>query len=271
MVEYDISKDIFVDHGQVVLNSLVFGHTQYYTQYNQTLMYTIRHSGGSLIMFNLESLESQEINTTIPVNVSNTACIVSSEENVSLYIIGGYYSGKLNIVQTFQLDSKIWLSNVAGMNTARMYHSCLAEETTQRLYAVAGADETSIEYIESTNIESESWVTLNDELPVGLRDTRLVAMNGIIYVLGGRDNDGHHYDAVYTIDATTGEVSTHSDALPRPDLTGIAAIVVDDVIYGFGGRDDNNTRCDWWMTYGRPTAVETTEMFEFSHNIVSLH
>ena len=263
MVEYDILKDVFVDHGQVVLNSAVFGYSQYYIQYNQTMMYMLPippyYSGSPLIMFNLESLESQEIDTCpdCPVGVSYTACIVSSERNESLYIIGGHDgSYKLASVQTFQLDSQTWITNVADMNTARMFHSCLVEEVSQRFYAVGGTGEMSIEHIESIYIDSDSWVTLNDELPVGLRNTRLVAINRIIYVIGGWDVSANHYDAVYTIDAATGEVSTHSDALPRSDLTGMATIVVDDVIYGFGGRCYNNS-CDWWVTYGQPTMAPT--------------
>ena len=262
MVEYDILEDIFVDHGQFVLNYHVYGYSQYYTQYDQTTMYTIDFSGDYLIMFNLESLESQQMNTTIPVNVDSggLACIVSSEVKEALYIVGGHDdSSRLATVQTFQLDSQTWLTNVADMNAKRFYHGCLVEETTQRLYVVGGLWEKSIEYIDFTNIESESWVTLNDELPVNLHDTRLVAVNGIIYTIGGQDLSANEHDTMYTIDAATGNLSIHSDVLPTA-MTGIAAIVVDNVIYGFGGLDVNNVRANWWMTYGSaPTANPTSE------------
>ena len=271
VVEYDISKDTFVDRGQNLLLMFdvlgigsVHGMGQFYTQYDETTMYTIAETqeyGGTpfsvLLMFDLKSRDPGslgKISTTIPDNWERS-CIASSTMTASLYMTG--HHKYFPCAQVFDLNSQTW-RNIADMNVGREHHGCLVEETTQRLFAVGGPV-SSIEYIDTHNIDSNGWVMLDDELPIYfLFHPALVAVNGIMYTIGGMDVGGY-VDTVYTINAATGVVSTHSDSLPTA-LYGTAAVVVGDKIYAFGGGTDEEYNVDSWMTYAL-TASTPTNMF----------
>ena len=247
VVEYDISEDTFVDIGTNVLGPDVTGTGQYYTQYDATTMYTIDstcYACETLFTFNLKSLEFNTLSDLIPMDVGTGGCIASSTVTASLYINGGY---DRNTTQVFELNSQIW-HPIAEMKIGRYTHGCLVEQTTQRLYSVGGPV-SSIEYINTKNIGSNDWVMLDQKLPTALSYFHLVAVNGIMYTIGGRDVSGY-VDKIYSIDAATGVVTTHFDSLPTA-LYGTAAVVVDNTIYAFGGY--NGGKMDSWMTYALPT------------------
>eukprot|EP01083_Nonionella_stella_P303868 1053436_1 len=75
----------------------------------------------------------------------------------------------LQAVQVLLLSTKQWLSNVPFTQVSRASGCCIADETT--LYAIGGYgsgqpvyDVRSIEKIQTSNIQQQSWSYLSEEL-----------------------------------------------------------------------------------------------------------
>lgn len=142
----------------------------------------------------------QKVDTTVPVDGSYHECIASSEYTGSLYVVGGWNSGKLATVQVYDIDSSSWLSNVPSLNVARYMPSCIVEPMTQMLYVIGGGDTNSIERINVVDIESESW-TIMGYLPQISFQLRNTVADGIIYVTGQPQTS-----TVYTIDTVCNRI-----------------------------------------------------------------
>ncbi|PVX26216.1 MAG: hypothetical protein CW691_02085 [Candidatus Bathyarchaeum sp.] len=99
----------------------------------------------------------------------------------------------------------------------------------------------------------DSWVTL-EPLPTTRRDLRVATMNGKIYVIGGRNDDGY-LSTNEEYDPATNTWTTKTPMLtPRSDF-GIA--VVNDKIYCIGGIIDFD-----WSGYGKGILTAVNEVYD---------
>eukprot|EP01083_Nonionella_stella_P136532 415486_1 len=266
----EFNDGCFIDHGQNVLSSDTFGDAQYYTHVDHTL-YMINTDGTRLQTYNMKTKSFTSSWASLPVTVDRYGCLASDTNQ--LYIVGGEgYNEQTNggdpflqAVQVLSLSTKQWLSDVPFTQVSRASGCCIADETT--LYAIGGYgsgqpvyDVRSIEKIQTSNIQQQSWSYLSEELSSATYGHRCVFHNNLIYVIGGIVywNAFSGYDTVHIINPTTGSVSVSSDAFPFPDIREVAAITVKDVIYTFGGYDESVwTETNHWTQYSSIASLPT--------------
>ena len=269
MVKYDIVNDEFDDLGDDYLSSTLgnsdgeLSLSLYYTQINQTTIFTLNTDGDSINVYDLESLSYQKLDTTIPNDIkmysssSNSrvsACIASAEKPSSrLYIMGGGYgdtgSNYRDYLQIFDLDNGLWISNAPSMTTSRSIPGCIV--TTDILWVISGCYTDSVESINVIDIDVD--ITTAKWYEVGSLDSviasaAVTAVDELIFVIGGDTSCGDtssRSNAVYTIDTVTNAVSTYTDSLPSA-MIGIGVLQIDHTIYGFGGYDESQR--DEWIT-----------------------
>ena len=257
LIKYDITNDVMIDYGEDYISSTLgnehgeYGLGVYYTQIDSSTLYLIDMLGDSINVYNLQSLSYQRLNTTIPFDVSYYSCIASTDSPTStLYITGGYgkfRNGTLDRFQVLNLENLSWLKNAPSMNAKRYQHGCIV--VNDRLWAIAGAYENTIENIGITNIESiyNSWRDIGS-LECGLSFFGVVAVDELIFVVGGSCYGSTiRLDTVYTIDTVTDSITAHPHALPF-GLSGMPIVLVGNIIYGFGGYHGDNM-LDSWMTW----------------------
>ena len=258
LVKYEISHDIFVDFGVDYLSSNLsnsngeLGWCVYFTQINATTLFTINSNGGSINVYNLQSLSYDTLDTTIPTNVGIYGCMSSSESpSPKLYITGGYNSdsGTLNNLQVLSLVDLQWVSSPPSMLKAREQHGCVVVNDT--LWAIGGYYVDSVEAINTTNIATETWTAIGS-LNCELELLGVTAVNEMIFIVGGYCIDtGYGSDTVYTIDTVKNNISVNECSLPIA-VAGMHVVVVDYAIYGFGGyigsSSYSSTYLDSWMT-----------------------
>ena len=254
-MEYDILRNEFIDHGENYLSSDPGLYGIFYTQYNESTMYSIAEAGSSLFMFDLKSLELQQIDTSIPESVRDLTCIASSELTNALYITSGDGGNDaIDSGQVFESDSKTWLTSIPSMNHARWYHGCWVEATNHKLYAIGGESVSQIESINIVNIQNHIWTVMDDELPVPLKCFGVTSVNGVIYIIGGfHDESASYMDTVHMIDTSTNTLHLDASILPYA-ARAMASIAADGIIYSFGGYSSSGS-VDSWISYAVPTAA----------------
>ena len=98
LVKYEISNDVFVDFGVDYLSSTLgtvygeSGNGGYFTQINETTLFTVHWQDDSISVYNLQTLSYREWDTSIPLSSyhGENACISSSDTPIPrLYITGG--------------------------------------------------------------------------------------------------------------------------------------------------------------------------------------
>ena len=242
-VEYDITNNQFIDRGETYLSSTTYstvGYGVFYTQLDATTLYTTNRDGTYINVFDLQSLSYQQLSPAIPTSVDKSGCLASSKTpSPRLYLTGGNAGAAL---QVLDLDSGSWLDSLPSMSYSRQSHGCVTIDTstvTTDLWVMGQV--TQIEYISTSDIQSASWTEINDQLPVALEEFSVVASGTTIYVIGG----GWAVDTVYTIDTMTNTVA-QIGSLPEA-VHNMGVIVVDGVIYGFGGHSSTQSQ-DKWMT-----------------------
>ena len=257
MMKYNITDGTFTDEGESYLESIgnsagESGIGGYYTQMGNKL-YTIgliSNTVDHIHSYRLDNLYDGngdmygEEGPEIPIEAGYTACLASSNlPTPRLYITGGNIGGwPQYTVQVLSLDTSEWLSGVPSMLYSRMYHASIAVNDT--LYAMGRV--TAIEAINIINIQSESWSTIGylPSPPVRYMG-QVVAVEEVIYVLGGHHDGVTAVDTVYAIDIVSGDVTLHSNLPNAAHL--MANVVVERTIYAFGGS--NSGYLDSWTTY----------------------
>ena len=273
LVKYSIVNDQFVDYGTIYSalmgNSLgEFGYGGYYSQLNSTMLYTITPISWStfnvqyISAYNLKDLSYQQLHPSIPTNVGQYACLASSEiPSPRLYVTGGQTQNydRLDDLRVLDLYQSHWLTNMPSMNQTRSSHGCIVVD--ERLFVVGGDNVTAVESINVMDIESASWGTIGNLPDYRSRFGQVVEFDKVIYVIGG----AHSYDSgsnrdtvsirmtkpysVLMIDTKSGDISLHSDPLPY-SVTGMATVIVDNTIYGFGGYNGSSHRSmNTWISY----------------------
>ena len=101
------------------------GNGNFFSQINDTTLFTISPGGDRIHAYNLEDVSFQRLDTKIPKNVGFQACLASSNFGGSrLYIAGGTLGKRKPILRDLQildLDSMEWADGVPSMNARYLY------------------------------------------------------------------------------------------------------------------------------------------------------
>eukprot|EP01083_Nonionella_stella_P162349 532907_1 len=268
LVEYDIFRDEIIDHGVSALPRKVYGETQHHTQIDNTL-YIIDFSGQSLVTYNMETNSFNSNYQSIPTTVGEYACLAS--RTIYLYVVGGYGSTDLDIVQVLDLTTNSWLNSVPSMQEPRTGPSCIVDESFM-LYAIGGylyidtmyLPISSIERIYTNNIDQNNWAYIEPLHHTGYGELS-VLYNNNIYHVGGLAGDGNYgwtyLDTMQIINTATGTVSESPDQLPYT-VAGSATIIVGNILYAFGGYSGTEI-LDTWMKYELLTTTSTDNPSEY--------
>ena len=97
MITFDTATSEFTDYGVSYLGTKMqnfdgeAGGGIFYSQINETTLFTISQKGDHIHVYNLETVSFDNLDTDIPVNVGHGACLASSTwGGPRLYIAGGY-------------------------------------------------------------------------------------------------------------------------------------------------------------------------------------
>ena len=248
LTEYDIFNDKFIDYGENYLSNTLgntdgeFEYGAYFTQLDETTLFTINQYRRSINVYNLPSLSYHSIDTTIPIDVGRSACITSSQIPVArLYITGG--SGFVSDLQIFNLGDISWVRNAPSMNRGRFRHGCSI--VTDRLWVFGGYDEDSVEVINATSFTTSTWYEIGT-LPCKLGTFGSTAVGSLIFIFGGYCYDPvARSNAVYIINTITKSIDEYWKSLPFA-LSDNPVIAINHIIYIFGGWDGEYL--DSWLT-----------------------
>eukprot|EP01083_Nonionella_stella_P297025 1008909_1 len=255
IIRYDVTRNAFIDDGTDLLSADTGSLAQFYAQSGDT-MYFSKALDDTFSIYDFSRKQFTDNYITTPVTVNGFTCLSATDEY--LFVIGGKNNG--NTVQTLHLLSTEWA--LSYMNTARRSSSCTIDRDRTTLYAIAGQDQVyidSIEMLNITDIGAQSWVLLDETLTDhGLQGTRalLHQKSNRIFVIGGFGPNWSN--SVHIINTVTNHVTLSSDLLPY-NVTTTAALIVDNILYAFGGYGDAHQSprlFDTWMFYilSNPTA-----------------
>eukprot|EP01083_Nonionella_stella_P019529 54236_1 len=252
LVEYLISGDVFIDHGQKWgPDDVIYanGFAQYWTQINH-ILYILQMNSNTISILDLETTTfTSSYITNIPSNTLGHACIASSQ--TQLFVLGGPLLG-LPDVFMYDLQINQWL-NIPQMQQGRANHACIVHPTNHALYAIGGTADndritlSSIETIEIDNVQQKTWA-FTEPLSQVVAFTKCVAYRNAIYVIGGADKSWIATNKVHVINVLTDEVTVFPVRMPSA-LADVAPIVVDDVLYVFGGWNGIDGSINTWMMY----------------------
>eukprot|EP01083_Nonionella_stella_P102330 291004_1 len=262
ITEYRIDSNTMIDQGNA-LPQQVYGYGSYYTQVDH-LLYMINPNGRNFSVYNMETrqISSQLSSVVIPIHVNAYGCLAATTTH--LIVTGGQDDAFTTIdrVQMLNLQTHIWENTLPVMNQARRSHSCIVNPSTNALYCIGGHNGTShLASIERVYTDSDdaSWSYIG-YLTIGLDSTRTVFVyeSNIIWIIGGGYfvGRGVYTDRIHTIDTVNDVVSLSSESLPYAVLD-TAAVLVDNVLYCFGGRGSTHEVLSTWMSYKFPTVSPT--------------
>eukprot|EP01083_Nonionella_stella_P302727 1044975_1 len=257
IIRYDVTRNAFIDDGTDLLSADTRSLAQFYAQSGDTMYFSkALDDTFSIYDFSRKQFTDNWNDITTPVTANGLSCLSATDEY--LFVIGGKNNG--NTVQTLHLLSTEWA--LSYMNTARRSSSCTIDRDRTTLYAIAGQDQVyidSIEMLNITDIGAQSWVLLDETLTDhGLQGTRalLHQKSNRIFVIGGFGPNWSN--SVHIINTVTNHVTLSPDPLPY-NVTTTAALIVDNILYAFGGYGDKHQsprQFDTWMFYilSNPTA-----------------
>ena len=257
----------FTDYGEDYLSETLgnnhgeFGFGIYFSQLNETTLFTINQNGSSIHVYDLQSVTYRNLGVAIPINVKYYGCLSSSEiPTPKLYITGGYNDSVLNDLQILNLEDNTWMewvNNTYSMIKPRHGHGCIV--VNDELWAIGGYHQESIEVINISNIIYQSWNEIGN-LSCNLARPGVTKMDDLIFIVGGKCQDTlTNSDTLYIIDTVASRVSSiisiYAGNLPF-GVNGVAVVAIDYTIYGFGGESDDNL--DSWMTLDSWWTVDPT-------------
>jgi hypothetical protein len=156
-----------------------------------------------------------------------------------LYVVGGYSLGKVtNALRRYSPEDERW-TELDGMHRARAAHG--AAVIGDRLYVAGGATEygpdlpAPMASLEVYDLNTGEW-SEGPDMPTPRHHFGLVALDGKLYAVGGRDADDFAIDTVERFDPATGRWETLP---PLPQAAGgLAVAATDGEVYAIGGGDD---------------------------------
>ena len=136
-------------------------------------------------------------------------------------------------------------SSIDTMQEARRIFACIIHQ--HQLYAIGGYQSGS-EYFSSIeslyigddliDIANQQWGYINGSLSTAVRGSRSAVYGDNIIVFDGWDGDGYPTD-INVIDTVTNTVKT--DGSLATGLSHSAVIIVNNILYGFGGFDSSGS------------------------------
>lgn len=243
-MSYNIASGNFTDYGDSYLSDTLGnpvgeeGYGGYFTQMDTTL-YTVSYD------YPVNHINSYRLDTAtvlyeevivVPETVSFYSCLASSTTpRPRIYVTGGTWDGT-NSVHVLDVGTNDWAST-SSMLYGHSRHGCIVLE--DMLYVVAGYTVSAVEAMNITNIASPpveiASLPVDDLYGFG----QVVASEAVIYIIGGWSTGtgvaGNQIsDRVYALDTATNHIILHSTL--ETVLAYTAAVVVDRVIYAFGGN-----------------------------------
>jgi len=149
-----------------------------------------------------------------------------------LYSIGGMNSNSNNKLFRFDVSNNVWTSLASIPNTFSGIYEGGSVIIGTKIYALHDVNDAMKIY----DINSNSWI-MGSSRPISAQAPSMATINGYIYVIGGYTNNG-----------ATGEVDMYNPTNdswtiinnPKPTpCYGSLALVYNNEIYLFGGRDKN--------------------------------
>eukprot|EP01084_Bolivina_argentea_P186608 321616_1 len=260
VTRYDIVTNEMFEIGEYKLPSHVFGSGQFYSIFNN-IMYIVDGTDNTLSTYNLrtESFTQYWNNIRIPSKVGIGSCIVVT--NAFLFVVGGYnyVDNVYNALQILSLERYpyTWIPNPPPMIKSRNYLTC--NIINDILYAIGGYDQIdqnkleyldTVEYIVVTqNDMYKSWKYMDARLLYPIESARSVVYKALILVIGGQYYEQyqtqHIVDVMQVINTDTFKI-TAGGILNEP-VYNTAAIIVNDIIYAFGGNSFNSDMINQWQ------------------------
>ena len=205
-------------------------------------MFTIESTGDAINMYDLVSLSWTQLDTVIPESVNYFASLASAETPSPRLYITAPYDAEL---QVFDLDSKEWLSDMPDMNNTWIHHQSIV--VGDALYVFGRDGVSDIESINITELDYGASWEIFAFLPFAWERMGVIAGNREIYIIGGYDGTAS-LDAICVIDTVSRELDHYDGVLPY-QVGAMAVVVVDGIVYGFGGISDGDLSRNDWVSY----------------------
>ena len=268
LVQYNIDTNNFTDYGGDYLwfnLGNLYGESgggSFYTQINETMLFTIRSTGDYIHAYDLQSLSYQALPSEIPINVSNGACLASSESPApQIFVVGGpAYApqGWLDPLYTLQiLDLSVGNWSIGpNMAFGRVWHGCVV--VNDWLWAIGWSMAMEAIYVpELSNSSSDSTWDIMGYMPIEFLSLHCIAVfEDMIFVVGGCHGDVSSLvcpsDTVWIVDTNDRNGDIETLKLPYA-VAEMSVVVIDRTIYGFGGfgESQNDSQSlppldSWW-------------------------
>ena len=265
VITFDPSDIKFTDLGVSASDVYVQGTTKFYTQIDDTL-WMINKIGTGFLTMDTNSLQVEDTNIVFPEPVGvhkgnlvrEKACLVSY--NSYLFMVGGQ-NGTVQIYDTINDD---WVDNVPLLHTPRYHASCAVADDS--LYIIGGIDATDtsrthrldtvevfdIVEIDFSNATSNDTMTndtmytyvMNETLSTAISHSYALVYGEEIIVIGGYDGSAYVPD-IQVIDTSMETVTVRGELADTAIYT--APIIVDDILYIFGGYSSTTGLLNTWQ------------------------
>eukprot|EP01083_Nonionella_stella_P066380 174758_1 len=256
--QFDPITSQFKDANETYLTQSIYGNGQFYSQQG-SILWIIKPSGDSLYTINTQTYTERDPHISIPVSVSYKSCLTSTE--TYLFTIGGQASDntQLNLVQVYNLTSESWF-NAPSLQLARIEAACVA--IGHQLYTIGGKNaalQVSYDSIERLYIDTfdNNWSFITGTLSEKMGSLAAVAYKDNILVIGGMARTLQIQSYVHLIHTQSESVQVVGSLAASTSHT--VVIIIDDVLYIFGGWELQNVYQYAVLPTTQPTSAPTVE------------
>lgn len=146
-------------------------------------------------------------------------------------------------------------TSVPAMPTARCGLAAVAINNT--LYAVGGiygnGNLTYVSTLEAFDPATRTWDSSLPDMPSKRAYVAAVAINNVLYVVGGQDANGNYLDTLEAFDPATRKWDRSLPSMST-NRVGLAAVAINNVLYAVGGYDRGSS--------GDGNSLDTLEAFD---------
>ena len=239
LVGFNVSSQSFTGFGVNAYSAELHSYGTQATQIGDYL-YIIDGNAGrqALHRFNVNTTAMDYDYATLDFGVDNQACLASSDQDDGyLFLLHGTSVAMMNV------SDSSW-TTLPSMNTARYRFPCIVSEN-QQLFAMDWGIE-ALDVSDMQNVQNQAWTELDDTSPFTRMEQGMAVLDGSdILIIGSRDaGAGTNYNgSVFVIDTLSNTFSLGGTM--DEYVTGTANIIVDGVVYAFGGEDDSGYVDSW--------------------------
>eukprot|EP01083_Nonionella_stella_P126775 383924_1 len=229
-----VNSETFVDYNATYSPIDIDGSGTYYTQVDD-ILWIIAASGDTFVTLNLATDAIEQTSITFESTVKyGGACLTSYEEY--LFVVGG--DRWLHSIQIYNISSGYWLKNLPLLKVGRHGPSCAVVNNI--LYTIGGISSTSdlLDTAETFFFNARpgthlSGYIMKKTLPTPLRGARAIVFGSDKILVIGGTNDIEYLSDIVVIDTVTKSIDI-CGLLASPAAF-VAPVIVDDVLYIFGG------------------------------------